>query len=118
MAELSNKKTSAILIATLAGGVAAGRLSVPVPSTSARPVMMRWLDEGPDRPNRYAIAIMTKIGANTGQREIVCEADGSAPKLNGKPIEDQAAKDLCKESAAFGASAIKRITELTISLTK
>lgn len=114
-----NKTTSsAILAATLVGGIAAGRLSAPVPSSSAHPVAMRWLDEGSSKPNRYAIALVTKIGSNTATREIVCEADGSEPKLNGVKIDYSAAATLCNAASSFGKVAIDSAATMAVDLTK
>ena len=102
--------TTVALAAALSAGYAGGRISAPVPDSSARPFMMRWLDEGPNKPNRYAITIMEKIGPAQGSVEIVCEADGSAPKLNGKPFENSNTKELCEGAASFGGLANKLVS--------
>jgi hypothetical protein len=77
----------------------------PAFATEARPVTMRWLDEGKDskgdqKPDRYAVDVAVKVGSIYGSRQIVCENDGSAPHLNGAPFEE--AKTLCGDVASFG----------------
>lgn len=111
--------TGAIAFAAALAGAGAHAQFAPALPTEAHPVQMRWLDEGPGRPNRYAIAIATKVGAANGVREIVCEADGSAPKLNGINVADSSdAVDLCKATAAYSHTAASDITNLTSLLSK
>lgn len=113
-----DKKTIGIALSMLTGGLAAGRLSAPSSAkSSAAPIAMRWLNEGSDRPDRYALAVAVKIGdGNYSQREIVCEADGSGPKLNGKAYDESDAKKLCDTLAKAGSEASRLVSGLSSSM--
>jgi hypothetical protein len=109
--------TRAHLVTAIAGTLAvsapAGALFLkaltPAPTVSAKPVMMRWLDEGQGRPNRYALSNATLNGANAAPHEIVCEHDGSKPKDDGVLVQaDPNLTPLCVEMAACG----QKISEL------
>lgn len=107
--------TSAAAIVALTTGLAVGRLSSQ-PSVEAHPVQMRWLNEGPGKPNRYALGIVGTIEGAQLVVEIVCEADGSQPKLNGRPFD--AGKKICETAAREGGALNQMVGELARELSK
>ncbi|MEO9196787.1 MAG: hypothetical protein ABI445_24275 [Polyangia bacterium] len=106
-----------VIAVSMAAGAGAQRLKAgPVLATTAQPVAMRWLDEGAEKGAarwRFALTIATSAGANRGGREIVCEADGTGPKLNGVAIADAAAVSLCSDMAAFAGKASSAASALS-----
>ena len=108
---MQNPKSTGGLAGAVVLGLALGasgqRLISPPLDVEVKPLAMRWLDEGPGKSARYAIAVGVKVGSAAGAREVVCEADGSAPKLNGTAVDAAPFADLCKAAAAFSAEATK-----------
>lgn len=47
------------------------------------PLQLQWLDEGAGRPYRFAFTVMTTNGANKAPHQVVCEHDGTKPRLDG-----------------------------------
>lgn len=122
MIDLTNKKTaSTILAATLASGLAAGRLSAPVIDTSAKPVALRWIDDGAGKPSRYAITINVRVGKGSVAREIVCSSDG-IPRLDGMSersiFDDSDARAICDDAVKFGAAASKHVGAIVAKLVR
>jgi len=115
------KQTVTIAASVLAGLLAGAGLHAeasPALSTSARPVVMRWLDEGEGKPNRYAITIATRAGLNGGQREVVCEADGSAPKLGGVVMLASEYVAVCAALAKLNEAVVPAVNALADDLVR
>lgn len=110
--------TGALLLSSALAGAGVHATVSSSLNSEAHPVVMRWLDEGVGKPSRFALTIATQIGANPGAREIVCEADGTQPKLNGVAFDDNDAAALCKAMASFGDVAAASATKLTNKLVK
>lgn len=115
---METKKLTAASIAVAAAlsGGAVGRLSAPQPSMAAHPVALRWLNEGPGKPNRYALGILGTIEGGEFAVEIVCESDGSEPKLNGRPFEH--GKAVCETVSRTGASLNLLVGEMARELSR
>ena len=81
--------TAAAIAAAFAAGAGADRLAVPVYDTAATPREVRFLADG-----QIAVGLRTRIGDCVSGREYVFDADGRNPRLNGRPVDTQEAKDI------------------------
>lgn len=108
--------STAATVVALASGLAVGRLSTSMPVIAAHPIALRWLNEGPGKENRYALGVVGQIDRGQFSVEIVCEADGSQPKLNGLPFDR--AKAACETISHAGAALNLFIGEIAKELSK
>lgn len=116
-----SKKTSTMIGAlaiAVASGAAGERIANPPHKVNASFYQLRVLTDRQGAPPRYAITITTQVGAAQGAREIVCNHDGSSPKLNGVPISDVAATELCAQASKFGISAQQQADALADRLSR
>lgn len=106
-AKKASASAAALLVAALAGAGVHSKVAPALPTT-AMPIAMRWLNNGPDKPVSFAIAIRSTAGANTDGHEIVCDVD--AARIDGRPFAE--AKDLCAIVVPFGKNVIGRVAPL------
>jgi hypothetical protein len=110
------KKLAAPAAIALAYALGAGTHSLVTKANAvtAAPYALRMLGDG-----QVALAIHarqeTKQGRRNNDREIVWAADGSAPRLNGKPMDDAIAAELGKETAAYVKTAADKVAKLAAS---
>lgn len=90
---------SALFVAGMVAMAGADKVINPAPSTSAKISNVRFLADG-----KYALAMSTKIGANPGSREIVCDpAEPGIARLDGIKANDPAMLDACRATLIYGA---------------
>lgn len=72
-------------------------------ATAGLPRELRWLDEGPERAYRFALATMTTNAAGEEKpHEIICEHNGTVPRQDGTIIAANAPmQKLCNDLAAL-----------------
>jgi hypothetical protein len=97
---MDSKKTHAAAVAL---GVLLGAGSIQAVgdahAVSAQVMHLRMLGDG-----QLALGVLVKIGSGTAGRELVWDAKGGNPRLNGKPIKDEAAARLGAAATSFAAS--------------
>lgn len=102
---------SAALVAALAVGHVSGRNAVSVPPVAAHASAIRFAPDG-----RIGVDIHLSVGSANGHHIVNCDADGSAPVIDGQPSVDVHASSLCVTSAKAEQSVIADVTALADSL--
>lgn len=113
-AKKASASAAALLAAALAGAGVHSQVAPPLP-TSAMPIGMRWLNNGPDKPVSFALGLRASAGSHVAGHEIVCEVD-APPRLDGRPFPD--ASELCAGVVVFGKAAIGKTATLAEAIAR
>lgn len=112
-----DKKTTAPMAAVLAMGIAIGagghRMMAPAHAVTPRVLELRILGDG-----QLAADLYVKDGGGGYGRQLVWDKEGGTPRLNGKPIADQAAADLGKAAVVFARRAAELVEQLAVPLSR
>jgi hypothetical protein len=92
--------TPAAIAAAIAAGAGADRLAVVTYDTSAKATEVRLLGDG-----QIGVTLETRIGDCTSSRELVFNADGTRPRLNGRDVDDGDSRAIGQAVAAFAGQA-------------
>lgn len=112
------RTTAAAIVLAFAAGAGADRAISPPAERDAKIRSIRFLDEGPKVPTRYAYSIETSVDGAINTRELVCGNQGSVDSYGNAPFDHEQAKEACGAIAKLAPSLQTAIGNMAVELSR